>query len=90
MAMAPRMAQLTIDAMVPRARLRWQRAFLLVRCRRLMATRLEPIDLVIADDMRAFLISDRGLPNVDVASSNVQRGRDHGLPSYNDVRQRIP
>ena len=41
MAMAPRMAQLTIDAMVPRARLRWQRAFLLVRCRRLVATRLE-------------------------------------------------
>ena len=49
----------------------------------------QEIDPVLIDDVRDFLF---GTPNgadscLDLAALNIQRGRDHGLPSYNDLRQ---
>ena len=45
------------------------------------------IDGYIVDDVRNFLFGDPGYGGFDLASLNMQRGRDHGLPRYNVVRQ---
>jgi peroxidase len=44
------------------------------------------IDLYIIDDVRNFLFGNPGEGGFDLAALNIQRGRDHGLPSYNTVR----
>lgn len=46
----------------------------------------QEIDSYVIDDVRNFLFGDPGGGGFDLASLNLQRGRDHGLPSYNDVR----
>jgi peroxidase len=45
------------------------------------------IDTELVDDVRNFLFGPPGSGGFDLASLNIQRGRDHGLPSYNDMRQ---
>ena len=45
------------------------------------------IDTQIIDDVRNFLFGPPGASGLDLASLNIQRGRDHGLSSYNDARE---
>lgn len=47
------------------------------------------IDTELVDDVRNFLFGPPGAGGFDLASLNMQRGRDHGLPSYNDAREAI-
>ena len=48
----------------------------------------QQIDIHVVDDMRNFLFGDP-FPGAgfDLATLNIQRGRDHGLPDYNTMRQ---
>lgn len=41
----------------------------------------------MVDDVRNFLFGEPGSGGFDLASLNIQRGRDHGLLGYNDVRE---
>ncbi|MGI9535213.1 MAG: peroxidase family protein [Thermodesulfobacteriota bacterium] len=49
----------------------------------------QKIDIYIIDDVRNFLFGPPGAGGFDLASLNIQRGRDHGLSSYNDVREEL-
>ncbi len=54
--------------------------------RGLYAQRSQQIDNKIVDDVRNFLFGPPGSGGFDLASLNIQRGRDNGLPDYNSVR----
>ncbi len=45
------------------------------------------IDNQVVDDVRNFLFGPPGAGGFDLVSLNIQRGRDHGLTDYNQVRE---
>lgn len=53
------------------------------------------VDAFVIDDVRNFLFVDEmptGAPRLrgfDLVSLNIHRGRDHGLPDYNDMREAL-
>ena len=55
--------------------------------RGLAAQAHQRVDNMVIDDIRNFLFGPPGAGGFDLASLNLQRGRDHGLPSYNDARE---
>jgi len=57
--------------------------------RGLAAQECQKIDNLIIDDVRNFLFGPPGAGGFDLASLNIQRGRDHGLPGYNEVRDEL-
>lgn len=46
----------------------------------------QKIDTYVVDGVRNFLFGDPAAGGLDLVSLNIQRGRDHGLPSYTQVR----
>lgn len=46
----------------------------------------EEIDVKLVDGIRNFLFGPPGAGGLDLAALNIQRGRDHGIPSYNQAR----
>lgn len=46
----------------------------------------QTVDVKIINDVRNFLFGNPQAGGFDLASLNIQRGRDHGLPSYNQAR----
>jgi len=47
----------------------------------------QAVDPFVIDDVRNFLFGQPGEGGFDLASLNIQRGRDHGLPNYNEMRE---
>ena len=50
----------------------------------------EEIDSLIVDDLRNFLFGPPGAGGLDLASLNIQRARDVGLPTPNGLSRRVP
>ncbi|MGJ8698285.1 MAG: peroxidase family protein [Verrucomicrobiaceae bacterium] len=55
--------------------------------RGLAAQQCQELDEKLVDDVRNFLFGPPGSGGFDLASLNIQRGRDHGIPGYNQARQ---
>jgi hypothetical protein len=51
------------------------------------STQAQEDDTQIVDSLRNFLFGAPGQSGLDLASLNIQRGRDHGLADYNAVRK---
>lgn len=49
----------------------------------------QKVDAFFVDDIRNFLFGPPGAGGLDLVALNIQRGRDHGLPSYNEVRRKL-
>ncbi len=57
--------------------------------RGLAAQQCQTIDTYLVEDVRSFLFGNPAAGGFDLAALNIQRGRDHGLPVYNDVLRSV-
>jgi len=57
--------------------------------RGLTQQRAQTADVHLVDDVRNFLFGNPGRGGFDLAALNIQRGRDHGLPSYTKMRDKL-
>jgi peroxidase len=55
----------------------------------LTTTEAQEIDSRVVEDVRSFLFSKDGLNTfcLDLVALNIQRGRDHQIPPYNEIRR---
>ena len=49
----------------------------------------QEVDLQLVSSIRNFLFGPPGAGGLDLAALNIQRGRDHGLPDFNTLRQQF-
>ena len=47
----------------------------------------QELDMYLIEDVRSFLFGPPGAGGFDLASLNIQRGRDLGIPTYNGLRE---
>jgi len=47
----------------------------------------QEVDMMIVEDVRSFLFGAPGDGGLDLAALNIQRGRDLGVATYNDLRE---
>ena len=57
--------------------------------RGLLSQRAQELDAVVVDAVRNFLFGPPGAGGFDLASLNIQRGRDHGLPTLGEARREL-
>jgi len=57
--------------------------------RGLVTQRAQELDEWLVDDVRNFLFGAPGSGGFDLASLNIQRGRDHGLASFSSTRRAL-
>jgi hypothetical protein len=55
----------------------------------LASSNAEEIDNMVVDGVRNFLFGPPGAGGLDLASLNIQRGREHGLADYNSTREAL-
>lgn len=55
----------------------------------LASSNSEEIDNIVVDGVRNFLFGPPGAGGLDLASLNIQRGREHGLGDYNSTRKAV-
>ena len=53
------------------------------------AHKAQAADAKLVGDVRNFLFGPPGSGGLDLASLNIQRGRDHGIASFNDAREEM-
>ena len=53
----------------------------------IIAEKAESVDANVASDVTESLFANVGFPGSDLIARNIQRGRDHGLPGYNEYRK---
>ncbi len=49
----------------------------------------QAVDTMVVEDVRSFLFGPPGAGGFDLAALNIQRGRDLGVATYNDLREAV-
>ncbi len=57
--------------------------------RGLAGSEAQDLDTQVVEDVRSFLLGEDGTTGLDLAALNIERGRDLGVPKYNDLREQL-